>query len=355
MIDGSYTRPRLSPEDLQTATTRLRSTVPIQTDPYKTVRPLPDTSTLQAGGTPSAPPPPQDFVDPMPRFGPDGRLLVPTGGFQSPMPILGPTDMRWVEYPSGPSVPPQRTLDPLDMTRIGDMRAAGAQLTPPASTVPGVEDTAELRSLSDAELNSLLDAIAARYNLSREQLLAQESQLGLAARQLDQQLAVLRRDSLRSAENASSERGLLRSGLHARNVAAIDQAVAEQAIAGAMQRQLTQQEIAAARAAIEGNQATDQATARQASAQGLLSFEQGQTVADLLATLPLAPNNLPAPIMPGAPIVTPPLLPSAPSLGSLFGSTLPPEWAQTYYQYLTNPQGSSNGGAGGGTGGARVI
>ena len=241
---------------------------------------------------------------------------VPTGTPIAQSPI-NPTPTTFAPQPTT-TPQPTATIDPNESLLAS---APAAPTAEPAPEMTGIDPGTQLQDLTDAQLGSLLDLIAARYNLTREQLLADESQIGLQARALTEQLTQLRRDSVRAAQSGASERGLLRSGIHARQVAGIDTAIAGQASQGTAQAQTQLSQVGAAKSQIEAQIAAEQASARAASAAGTLQFQQGQTVQDLLAQLPLAPNAVPSPIMPANPYVPSPVLPTTPSNSSLFGAS----------------------------------
>lgn len=183
--------------------------------------------------------------------------------------------------------------------------------------IEGVEDTKTLRELSEQELALLLDGIAARFGLNREQLLAQENQLGIAARGIIQQAGRAQEEALEASSRTFQERGILRSGLRAKDVGRIGQATAGVLGAAEEQRLGVQNQIDIQRAALEGQLLSEQAATQQAVESGLLQFEEGQTVADLLATLPQVPGVSAGPLAPAAPLVSQPVTQAPPTLAQL--------------------------------------
>lgn len=248
--------------------------------------------------------------------------------------------------PPGPGGPPsatvatgQPTISPLAGAADSELPALGDVVDDATSDIPtsdapdgidGLEGTSTLRDLTEAELALLLDGIAARYGLTREQLLAQESQLGLVAQQIATQARRGREQAVQGAQRGALERGILRSGLYGQEVAAIDTATNAALQEAALQRQQAQSAIDQQQAAIEGQVASEQAAARQQAEQGMLQFEQGQTVADLLAGLPPPQVAPPGPLVPGAPLTPSPLIPPAPGLAQVAG-----QYANTSYPATT--------------------
>ena len=220
----------------------------------------------------------------------------------------GPVEQR---VPRPPTVIPTEVTGPTGPTAVAAM----------APDIPGLDPMSNLQSLTETELSSLLDGIAARYGLTRAQLSQQKDAVGNAARSLEQQLEFARRDAIKGARESALERGVLRSGLHARNVAAIDTNIAQQGQQVAQDTSLQQGQIESALARLDQQSASEQAAARTASDQGMLQFRQGQTVADLLAQLPPVPQAPPGPVLPAAPVLTDPSIPSQPSNASVFGSS----------------------------------
>ena len=196
--------------------------------------------------------------------------------------------------------------------------------SPAAVAVEGVDPTSTLRELSEQELALLLDGIAARFGMNREQLLAQENQLGIAARGIIQQASRAQEAALETSSRTFQERGILRSGLRAKDVGRIGQATAGALGAAEEQRLAVQNQNDAQRAGIEGQLLAEQAATRQAVESGLLQFEEGQTVADLLATLPSVPGVSPAPISPATPIVDQPVLEAPPTFAQLLAGITAP-------------------------------
>jgi hypothetical protein len=248
----------------------------------------------------------------------------PTGTGQSPgvqPPVTGSTGKE-AEVGNYQRLP-TTTITPRALDDVVERSTVAAPPPPPQGAIPGVQSTSTLRQMTEVELTAFLEGIASRYGLTTEQLLLQENQLGIVARSLAQQLERAREEAVGAQQRASSERGILRSGIHAAGVGRIDTAVAQQAIAAAQQRQLAQSQIDLQRGALEGAQASEEAAARTASAAGLIEFEQGQTVADLLAMLPPVPNVPPAILQPPAPFVNPPLTPIGPGNTDIFGPNTP--------------------------------
>ena len=298
LIDGTTSRP--------TTKTRVPSTTDLDAvlRAYRGAGPVAPTAPAR---TPSPTEEAPAWFPPPPR---PQTSTVPTGTPIAQSPI-NPTPTTFAPQPTA-------TIDPNESLLAS---APAAPTAEPAPEMTGIDPGTQLQDLTDAQLGSLLDLIAARYNLTREQLLADESQIGLQARALTEQLTQLRRDSVRAAQSGASERGLLRSGIHARQVAGIDTAIAGQASQGTAQAQTQLSQVGAAKSQIEAQIAAEQASARAASAAGTLQFQQGQTVQDLLAQLPLAPNAVPSPIMPANPYIPSPVLPTTPSNSSLFGAS----------------------------------
>jgi hypothetical protein len=189
---------------------------------------------------------------------------------------------------------------------------------PPPTTDTTTPSTSTLRSLTQEELDKLLAAIGARYNVTEQQLLANQSQIGLAARSLALQLGQEQRRSVAAARNSALERGLLRSGLHAKNVAQIDTAIASEAQTGAQSTQAKLDAIKTAIAMLESQMKAEQAKATEDVKNNLIQFEQGQNINDLIASMPPAPNPLPGVQIDPMPYIPAPVLPSAPTWADLF-------------------------------------
>ena len=115
------------------------------------------------------------------------------------------------------------------------------------------------------------------------------------------------------------ERGILRSGIHARNVANVNTDIARQVGDATQQFQSQGGAIDTALARLQEQEAAEKASAEASIRSGLLQFEQGQTLANLLASLPLQPVQPPAPVMPAPPVLTPPLIGGPPGPWDIHG------------------------------------
>jgi len=194
------------------------------------------------------------------------------------------------------------------------------------TTIEGLQNTAQLRDLTAQELQMLIDGIAARYGMTGAELMLQRNQLGDYARQLSTQLDRQREAALGQAQRGSLERGLLRSGIHAKKVGGIDTQVAEQRnqLTGQLQTGLTQLDTTAAR--LEEQKQSEIATARSQAAAGLIQFEGDQTIQDLLALLP-PPVRVPSgPLMPASPYLQNPFIPQAPGYAQFQGGPGSPSY-----------------------------
>lgn len=232
---------------------------------------------------------------------------VPPGGDQ-PWPFGKPRDAWLSNPPAVWSVEPPHIVP---RSPLGGGPSVG-------EPIQGIDPGTDLRDLTEQEIEALLEGVGARYGLTREQLTLQQNQLGNAARAFEARLEAIRTEAISGVQSASLERGVLRSGIHARGVADINQQLAETGQAAALDRQAQGTEIDVALARLQEQQAAEQAALQTQAEQGLLQFEQGQTVASFLASLPPVPNP-PGIIFPADPRAAQPILPSEPGAVNLFG------------------------------------
>jgi len=240
-------------------------------------------------------------------------LLAGSGGHGSGAPPSTGGSPQY-QAPPGGQAPVAYPIPPDDQATL-----AGGQAPP--GDIPGIDPGTQLRDLTEAEIEAVMGYIEAKYGLSRSQLLSQQDQLGLMAQSLMTRAEQLRTQGVRGAQNQASERGILRSGIHARNVANVNTDIARQVGDATQQFQSTGGGIDTALARLQDQELSEKAAAEASIRSGLLQFEQGQTLASLLASLPLQPVQPPPPVMPAPPVLTQPLIPGAPGPWDVYGQT----------------------------------
>lgn len=147
----------------------------------------------------------------------------------------------------------------------------GPLAQPSPTQGPGV---GALRDLSGQELEAALAAIESQYGLTREQLLADQSELGSTYRFLFSNLERQRQAATQGVTGDALQRGILRSGIHQGNVADVEQQFAEQTAQAEAAKQSRLFQINQALAALGPQQALAQAQAASQISGGQLALEQ---------------------------------------------------------------------------------
>lgn len=267
-----------------------------------------------------------------------------------------------------PPNPPSGPIAPSGATPPGGFQGGvrpqgsggGGQQAPQGQqpVIPGINSGEDLRNLTESEIEAVLNFIGSQYGLTREQLTAQQGQLGLAAQSLAARADQLRREGLRGAQNQASERGILRSGIHARNVAGVETDIARQVGDATQGFQAQGGAIDTALARLQEQELSEKAAAESNIRSGLLQFEQGQNLANLMASLPPMPSVPPMPAMPAPPILTAPQIGPMPGPANIYGGaplinygtqqgsqTTTQQTLEEYLRRLTALGGSGSAGA----------
>jgi hypothetical protein len=162
-------------------------------------------------------------------------------------------------------------------------------------------------------------AIEARYGMTREQLLGDQSALGLAFQRLGMEADRAREQAVSQTRDSAIERGVGRSGIVAQDLGEVERQFAQLAQQYAAQQQQQQGAISSALSRIDTQSQSEQATARTAAEAGLIGLLQNQTLQDLLASIPPAPSAPPGIVNPAPPQVGAPPVGFPPELWHLLG------------------------------------
>lgn len=145
--------------------------------------------------------------------------------------------------------------------------------TDSAAAAPTEAEQAEMTALREKALATQLDAIAANYGMTKEQLLNDQTHIGeqfrLAAAGLMRQFDRAERAMLED----QAGRGVLRSGRTAYNTRMLNEQEAEQRAQMVLDRDTRLAQIAASLAALAPQEAADVAAAKEASARTKLDLE----------------------------------------------------------------------------------
>ena len=113
----------------------------------------------------------------------------------------------------------------------GSNPAPTAPVAPTAPTAPSGADEriADPTTFDANTLEEILGALEAKYGLTREQLMAEEGEVGRLYQFVAANLGRMQEQALRSGQEASIGRGILRSGIHLEQQAQTQGQYAEQA------------------------------------------------------------------------------------------------------------------------------
>ena len=129
--------------------------------------------------------------------------------------------------------------------RSGGVTSSGGGVNPTAAAASGgaaggTAANPDSQALAMRQIETQISAIEARYGLSRQELLADESDIGRQYRLLLVQASQMRDKNIRAAKEQAAERGLTRSGILARDLADVETQSAQQI--GALEAAQAEQE-----------------------------------------------------------------------------------------------------------------
>lgn len=153
----------------------------------------------------------------------------PTNATYTPAPSLSgtPTLTPKVTASTPTAPPPMTTAVPPPPSVAPPTVAPPTPQNPPGTTQPQQPQQqgpiADATAFDSGTLNQILTALEAKYGLSREQLLAEQGEVGRLYRFINANLTRMEQDATRGNVEASLGRGILRSGIHLENQANIEQ------------------------------------------------------------------------------------------------------------------------------------
>lgn len=180
-----------------------------------------------------------------PNFGADSGGMN-TGVVAVPPPV--------VNTPSGPPPPPVLP-NPTSAAPAAPGKPAG-----PNENASPVAQEASGSAFDANTLEQILVAMETKYGLSREQLLAEQGELGRTYRFLLANLERSREEELLRSQGQSISRGILRSGIHLRDQSKIQASYAEQAAQSAAEKAAREAAIAQEIARLEAELAAESVT-----------------------------------------------------------------------------------------------
>lgn len=138
----------------------------------------------------------------------------------------------------------------------------------------GLENETASGGLDVAAIEAAITAIEAQFGLTKEQLLADESEVGRTYRQLIASVNRAREASIEAVLGNALDRGIVRSGIFASNVTEVEQLTAESVADLSAQQSAQQGQIQNALSQAENAAAQAKLTAAQQRGGGTLSQEE---------------------------------------------------------------------------------
>lgn len=220
-------------------------------------------------GPSGKPPAPREKTLTSPRPTAPTPILGNTGPGGATAPVMG---VKPAAAPAPSITSPPRTAAPTPVP------AAAPQVPPPAAPPPGggaqlqgagggqvpaaggaegtgnpAYDDSQYRAQREAELTSALRAMESQFNLSREQLLADQTEAGDQYRFILSALQRSKEEAIANAQSGALQRGVLRSGIYLGDEAKVNQEFASQEASAGSDRAAKLNAIQMAIADLEGS------------------------------------------------------------------------------------------------------